>query len=87
MARSIPLHQPERAEGESQKAYRARQAASKARNRVLTKGPRQTPALSPMMRWTFFWLGQHTSPARNAERRLKREFGHRYLRRQRRASP
>ena len=66
------LHKPERQEGETQAQYRERQAKSRDAVRLMTKGPKQAPAVSPLDVSRFF-LGQHTNAAKNARRTFNRE--------------
>lgn len=58
------IHTPERLANETREQYRDRRAASKAAVREMVRGPSWLPDV---------WLGQHTNPTRNAERRARRE--------------
>lgn len=68
------IHTPERQPNESFEQYRARQARSRAINKTMRKGPTQAPAVNALDVSRFF-LGQHTNPKRNAERRLVKALG------------
>jgi hypothetical protein len=56
-------HTPERQPHESQREYRERQRSSKHVVWLMTRGPHQAPAKSPLDTSRFF-LGQHTNPER-----------------------
>lgn len=64
----------ERAATETREQFIARRRAELAYIRTLTKGPRQSPAVSPLDTSRFF-TGQHTNHERAVRRCLVRDAG------------
>ena len=72
---------PERQAHETQAHYRMRQAEGRAVFRAMTKPPRQAPSVGPTDVFRFF-LGQHTNPKKNEQKKASAQFSRRNLRRQ-----
>ena len=66
------IHTSERQPDETQQRYRERQRTSRAVIQTMRKGPTQQRSLNALLDYARFWLGQHTNPKRNAERRALR---------------
>ncbi len=85
------VHTPERGPDESQRDYRARQAASRLLAKIATLRIGTQMKWKPMMNsrgieepppLRQYWDGQHTNPGRNTSRKaLKAAGGHRQYKR------
>lgn len=69
------IHTPTRIPEESLADYRERRAASKVVVRRMTKGPMQVPMQPGELSTSRFFIGQHTNPLRNAQRKQMASFG------------
>lgn len=68
------LHDPVRGKDENRAQYRERQAKSKASLLRATRPPMQRPAVS-RLDYSRFWLGLHTNPDRNRQRKITAALG------------